>query len=278
MLRSAWSGANSERCRCVGDVIAACMVESFDTNYAAAIRRAYRRLSLVHHPDKNPQDRDGASKRFQRLAAAYEILSDEDNRASYDTYLENPDAFLAKFQYFRWVAAKKTDARVVVVSFILLVSVFQFWSQHSKHKFAVDHFRSSRKVVMEATKLAEDRLREEMGALLSRADKASRKQVEKRRKELRQECIEELAQQLQVSGAYRPARCASLPSTAAHDLPHRHPRQSPRRPGRAARPASMVARQSCCMASALVLEVSGQAATVWSGGALVLDEAGPGAL
>ncbi|KAJ8604922.1 hypothetical protein CTAYLR_004329 [Chrysophaeum taylorii] len=49
----------------------------------ADIRRAYRSLALRLHPDKNPQDPD-AHRRFARLAHAYAVLSDPQNRLYYD--------------------------------------------------------------------------------------------------------------------------------------------------------------------------------------------------
>ena len=48
------------------------------------IRRAFRRLAMEHHPDRNP-DPD-AEATFKRIAAAYEVLSDAEKRAKYDRY------------------------------------------------------------------------------------------------------------------------------------------------------------------------------------------------
>ncbi|XP_050306731.1 dnaJ homolog shv [Anthonomus grandis grandis] len=47
------------------------------------IKKAYRRLAKELHPDKNQEDPD-ASRKFQDLGAAYEVLSDEDKRKKYD--------------------------------------------------------------------------------------------------------------------------------------------------------------------------------------------------
>lgn len=51
---------------------------------AAEIRKAYRAAALRWHPDKNPDNREEAEKRFVAVASAYEVLSDESTRAAYD--------------------------------------------------------------------------------------------------------------------------------------------------------------------------------------------------
>lgn len=49
------------------------------------IKKAFRRLALQHHPDKNPSDRV-AEERFKEASEAYNILSDPDKRAAYDRF------------------------------------------------------------------------------------------------------------------------------------------------------------------------------------------------
>lgn len=50
------------------------------------IRRAYRRLALKWHPDKNPDNKAEAEARFKEISEAYEVLSDESKRRQYDLY------------------------------------------------------------------------------------------------------------------------------------------------------------------------------------------------
>jgi curved DNA-binding protein CbpA len=48
------------------------------------IKKAYRRLALVHHPDKNLNNRQQAEEKFKAISKAYETLSDPDKRREYD--------------------------------------------------------------------------------------------------------------------------------------------------------------------------------------------------
>ena len=50
-----------------------------------AIKKAYRKLAMQHHPDRNP-DNAKAEEKFKEAKEAYEILCDADKRAAYDRF------------------------------------------------------------------------------------------------------------------------------------------------------------------------------------------------
>jgi molecular chaperone DnaJ len=49
------------------------------------IKKAYRKLAMKHHPDRNPGDRN-AEQKFKEISEAYDILKDDQKRAAYDRF------------------------------------------------------------------------------------------------------------------------------------------------------------------------------------------------
>ena len=53
------------------------------------IKKSYRRLSMLYHPDKNKNNPDATAK-FQKISEAYETIGDQEKKAGYDMGLKNP--------------------------------------------------------------------------------------------------------------------------------------------------------------------------------------------
>jgi DnaJ-class molecular chaperone len=65
------------------------ILEVPDTATIDEIKKSYRRLSMLYHPDKNKNNPDATAK-FQKISEAYETLGDKDKKKEYDMTRNNP--------------------------------------------------------------------------------------------------------------------------------------------------------------------------------------------
>lgn len=111
------------------------------------IRKAFRKLALQHHPDKNKNSEESKQK-FMEIVKAYEILSDKKSRERYDSNIVNdkniqrfnwtPPADFANFYSYEnlkreynenqisggmWEISEKANAGLWKATFILLASL-----------------------------------------------------------------------------------------------------------------------------------------------------------
>lgn len=123
------------------------------------ISRAYRALAKKWHPDLHRGDeaKRVATEKFQLIAAAYEVLRDDESRKDYDYMLENPEEYYYHtYRYYRRMYAPKVDVRYVIVAAISLISAYQYYASYSKYKEAIDYFMTVPKYRMKAKELALD--------------------------------------------------------------------------------------------------------------------------
>ena len=98
-----------------------------------------------------------ASRKFIEIADAYEILSEGDSRRAYDYYLEHPEEFLRnKYNYYRYRYAPKTDMRLVLLGFVLVVSCIQYVSQIQQYRYVRRVIRFDPRVLKKANQIVRD--------------------------------------------------------------------------------------------------------------------------
>lgn len=91
------------------------------------ITQRYRTLSRVWHPDKNKKNKD-AKQKFVKIARAYEVLTDKEQRAEYDFMRYNQEAYFQKYgASILWTYAPQSDTIGVVIS-LLVISTAVAWA------------------------------------------------------------------------------------------------------------------------------------------------------
>ncbi len=99
------------------------------------IKKAYRRLSLMYHPDKNPE----AGDVFIKISKAYEVLTNDATRENYEKY-GNPDGYHGTSVTIglpSWLTDKDNELAILVAYFVLLIVVIPvvvglWWRNSSK--------------------------------------------------------------------------------------------------------------------------------------------------
>lgn len=115
---------------------------------AGEIKKAYRKLSLIYHPDRETGD----ATKFMYITKAYHALTDEESRKNWEEYgnPDGPGATQVGIALPKWIVEKQNSIWVLgvyalIFMFILPLGVGIWWSQSIKY--------SAQQVLIDTTKL-----------------------------------------------------------------------------------------------------------------------------
>lgn len=148
------------------------------------IAKSYRQLARKYHPDmhRGEKEKKEAAVNFNRIATAYEILRDDEERSDYDYMLDNPQEYYAHYyRYYRRRMAPKVDVRIVLAVTITIISVIQYYSAWSKYDTAIKYFMTIPKYRNRALEIAKAEAKESQAKNKSaRKSKAEMKEEQDR--------------------------------------------------------------------------------------------------
>lgn len=124
----------------------------------AEVRRAYRRLSSEMHPDKRPGV-DTAAEEFRVIGTAYETLTDNEKRAKYEDFLDNPGKY---WQYFMDNAkehyAPKSNVFIVISGIIGIATLMHWINMNHSYRETLRRMRESQEFKREVTRLVKSKV------------------------------------------------------------------------------------------------------------------------
>uniref|UniRef100_A0A0B6YQ10 J domain-containing protein n=1 Tax=Arion vulgaris TaxID=1028688 RepID=A0A0B6YQ10_9EUPU len=121
------------------------------------ITKAYRKLAKKWHPDmhKKKEDKETASQMFLKIANAYEILRDEEQRNDYNYMLDNPDEYYSHYyRYYKRRVTPKVDVRVVIAVALTVISLVQYYGAWNNYQTALSYLCKDQKYRIKAIDIA----------------------------------------------------------------------------------------------------------------------------
>jgi len=106
------------------------------------IRKAYRKLSLELHPDKNPLN--DTTHVFRKVVNAYEVLTDAKQREEYDDFLDHPEKYYWYYmEHMTMQYAPKTSVQAAISGILLVASLLHWYNLTTNHKSSMRRIKSS---------------------------------------------------------------------------------------------------------------------------------------
>lgn len=175
------------------------------------IKRAYRKLARIHHPDKHRDEvaKQEADLKFKEITTAYEILREEEARNDYNYMLDNPSEYYAHYyRYYRRRMTPKVDVRLVLVVTITIISIIQYYSLWQRYDSAIKYFMTVPKYRHKAMEIAAEQQKKSDAAGKSASGGAAkakgRNKMSKaeQREELERTIRKIIEEKMDIKGAY----------------------------------------------------------------------------
>mmetsp|Transcript_6049 Transcript_6049/g.9167 ORF Transcript_6049/g.9167 Transcript_6049/m.9167 type:complete len:354 (-) Transcript_6049:147-1208(-) len=197
----------------------------------ADIRKAYRTLSLEWHPDKNKSPE--ADEKFQKIAKAYTVLFNDEQREKYNHHKENQDEYWNEFGHYWYMAyTAQSDVRMVVIGIVIFVSIFQPMIQYHKYQQATKYLihaaynglglkQGGTKMTLEIRRQADEILAQQSPTKTPkelRGKKGSKKSSTEQAKQLKA-IIEDLVDKVEIHGGHRKPTVWDVPLVQLCMLP-----------------------------------------------------------
>ena len=121
------------------------------------IRKAYRKLSREKHPDKRPGDKDLAAE-FRAIGRAYEVLTDDEKRAKYEDFLDNPGKYWdILMQNAKDYYAPKSNVILVLTGIVGFFTFINWLNMNHAYNSAQRRIRESPEFKKEVSRLVKSK-------------------------------------------------------------------------------------------------------------------------
>eukprot|EP00428_Durinskia_dybowskii_P063030 CAMPEP_0170384016 /NCGR_PEP_ID=MMETSP0117_2-20130122/15778_1 /TAXON_ID=400756 /ORGANISM="Durinskia baltica, Strain CSIRO CS-38" /LENGTH=349 /DNA_ID=CAMNT_0010639747 /DNA_START=34 /DNA_END=1083 /DNA_ORIENTATION=+ len=192
------------------------------------IKKAYRKISLTEHPDKNRAE--NATEVYRVITKAYEVLSGNESKPLFDYYLDHPrDYFKVSGQHYMR-NMPKSDVRVVILVVLLLVSWFFHTIQYQKYEKAIKFLKfatlnnlnlknGGTKQTMELFRRATELYDQEIAQKKASGDKSAGK-IKMLKDPFFQTVVDKIVMEVKIEGGYRKPEWKDLVIVQTAMLPY----------------------------------------------------------
>ena len=164
------------------------------------ISKSYRKLAKKWHPDRfrRQEEKEAGQKKFLQIAAAYEVLKDDESREEYNYMLDNPEEMWQNYyRYYRRRMVPKVDVRLVLIFTLTIVSAIQYYCAWSNYGEAIKYLVTVPKYRMKATEIAKS------DGMLKRDKKLDKGKTKDQIKEEEENVIRSIVQEkMDIQGCY----------------------------------------------------------------------------